>query len=135
MPVTGSESGGGVERGSVPVLVVDDQVVFRRALRDLVAATEGFVLVGERASGEAALDAVDELSPRLVIIDERMPGLGGIEASRAIKDRHPEVAVLLVSADDTPDPQALRSSDTLVFARKQELSPGFLREFWRGQGR
>jgi DNA-binding NarL/FixJ family response regulator len=43
----------------VTVLVVDDQAAFRGALRELVAATEGFVLVGEAASGEEALEAVD----------------------------------------------------------------------------
>ena len=59
----------------VPVLVVDDQESFRGVLRDLVAATDGFALVGEAASGEAAINAVEHLSPRLVIMDSRMSGM------------------------------------------------------------
>jgi two-component system invasion response regulator UvrY len=120
--------------GDVPVLVVDDHTSFLTALRDLVAATDGFVLVGESASGEAALDAVDELSPRLAIIDKRMPGMGGIEASRAIKRRHPEVVVLLITVEEAPDPQVLRSCGAAASANKQELSPTFLRELWRKHG-
>jgi two-component system, NarL family, invasion response regulator UvrY len=137
VPVSGPHSDMGDEGaqcGPVPVLVVDDHASFRTALSHLIAATEGFVVVGESASGEAALDAVDELSPRLAIVDKRMPGIGGIEASRAIKRRHPEVVVLLISAEEAPDPQVLRSSGAAGYARKQELSPAWLRDFWRKRG-
>lgn len=61
----------------VTVLVVDDQASFRRALRELVAATEGFELVGDAPSGEEALKTVDALVPRMVIMDKRMPGIRG----------------------------------------------------------
>jgi two-component system invasion response regulator UvrY len=47
----------------VPVLIVDDQESFRSLLRELIAATDGFALVGEATSGEAALRAAVELSP------------------------------------------------------------------------
>jgi CheY-like chemotaxis protein len=134
MPGNGRDSDEGLECNPVPVLVVDDQASFRTALRELIAATGGFVLVGESASSEAALDAVDELLPRLVIIDKRMPGIGGIEATKAIKRRHPEVVVLLISVEEAPDPQVLRSCQAAAFARKQELSPAFLRELWRKHG-
>jgi len=81
----------------VGVLVVDDQEVFRGVLRDLVIATPGLELVGEAASGEAALEAVDALSPQMVIMDKRMPGMGGIEASRLVTARDPDLVVLLFS--------------------------------------
>ena len=121
MPVNGPDCDAddtGPEYSPVPVLVVDDQASFRAALRDLVAATEGFVLVGESASGDAALVAVDELSPRLAIIDKRMPGIGGIEASREIKRQHPEIVVLLITVEEAPihrssarvEPRAPRAS-------------------------
>jgi DNA-binding NarL/FixJ family response regulator len=115
----------------VSVLVVDDQPVFRRVLRDLVAATEGFDLVGEAASGEAALEAAAELSPRLVIMDKRMPGMGGIEASRVLSDRHPELVVLLISVEEAPEPSVLRSCGAAAYVRKQDLSTAVLREMWR----
>ena len=86
----------------ISVLVVDDQESFLTALREVVAATEGFELVGEAASGEQALAAADELSPQLVIMDKRMPGLGGLEATRLITSRHPNIVVLIVSVEEPP---------------------------------
>lgn len=122
-------------RGDSPVtvLVVDDQESFRSAMRELVAATEGFRLVGEAASGEGALDAVDELSPRMVIMDKRMPGMGGIEATRVLTARHPEVVVLLVSVEE-PNTQLMPSCGAAAFARKQELSARLLQHVWRKHG-
>jgi two-component system, NarL family, invasion response regulator UvrY len=137
---TGAQDGGrdpvrrGHHRDPVAVLVVDDQESFRSVLRDLVAATEGFTLIGEAASGESALSAAQELSPRLVIMDKRMPGMSGIEATRGLIDRHPEVVVLLISVEEAPDPHVLRSCGAAAFAWKQQLSPALLREVWRRHG-
>lgn len=117
----------------VTVLVVDDQESFRRVMRDLVATTEGFTLVGEADSGEGALEAVAKLSPRLVLMDKRMPGIGGIEATRLLADRHPEVVVVLVSVEQ-PDTQLRRSCRAAAFVRKQDLSTSVLREVWRDHG-
>jgi DNA-binding NarL/FixJ family response regulator len=124
----------GVRRDSpVAVVLVDDHEIFRSAMRDLISDTEGFKLVGEAASGEDALDAVDELTPRLVIMDKRMPGMGGVEATRVLTARHPEVVVLLVSVED-PDPQIIQSCGAAAAARKQELSTSLLRDVWRTHG-
>jgi two-component system, NarL family, invasion response regulator UvrY len=117
----------------VAVLLVDDHEIFRSAMRDLISGTEGFELVGEAASGEDALEAVDELTPRLVIMDKRMPGMGGIEASRVLTARHPEIVVLLVSVED-PEPQVIQSCGAAAGARKQELSTALLRDMWRTHG-
>jgi two-component system invasion response regulator UvrY len=117
----------------VSVLIVDDQESFRGALRELVAATEGVALVGEAASGEAALDVVAELSPRLVIMDKRMPGMGGIEATRALTARRPGIVVMLISVED-PDPTLMESCGAAAFVPKRQLAPRMLREFWRTKG-
>jgi DNA-binding NarL/FixJ family response regulator len=119
--------------GAVTVLVVDDQEAFRNAMRALIDAAEGFTLVGEASSGEEALDLVDELLPRMVIMDKRMPGMGGIEASRAITARHPTVVVLIASIDE-PDAEMLASSRAAAFVRKQAMSTGLLRQLWREHG-
>jgi DNA-binding NarL/FixJ family response regulator len=121
-------------RGDVAVLVVDDQETFRSVLRELVTATDGFALVGEAASGEDALTAAEELSPRLVFMDKRMPGIGGIEASRVLTGRHPEIVVILISIEDPPDSQILRSCGAAAFVRKEMLSPALLRDVWRSHG-
>src|ERR1043166_1263816 len=81
----------------VRTLVVDDQEPFRDALRHLIGAAPGFTLVGEACSGEDAISAVETLSPSLVLMDVRMPGIGGIEAARSIAERHPELMIVLIS--------------------------------------
>src|SRR5215210_2589299 len=98
----------------VEVLVVDDQEVFRDTMRDVVLATPGMVCVGMVDSGEAALDALAELSPQLVIMDKRMPGVGGIEAARAMTARDPDVVVVLVSVEQ-PSAEHLDSSGAAAF--------------------
>jgi DNA-binding NarL/FixJ family response regulator len=136
VPGTGlDDCGGGRPQrdDAITVLVVDDQESFRSAMREVVGATEGFRLVGEAESGEAALDAVDELAPRMVIMDKRMPGMGGVEATRILTARHPDVVVLLISVED-PDALLARSSPAAALARKQDLSPRLLRDVWRERG-
>ena len=115
----------------VTTLAVDDQEAFRDVLRDLIAATPGFHLVGEARCGEEATRAVDLLSPQLVLMDVKMPGIGGIAAARQIVNRHPEVAVVLISVDDSslhPEVDAL--ANCVAFERKQDLRPQKLRELW-----
>jgi DNA-binding NarL/FixJ family response regulator len=124
----------GGEEQPVEVLVVDDQDVFRDLMRDVVRATPGMVDVGAADSGEAALEAFEELSPRLVIMDKRMPGMGGIAAARAIAARHPHVVVVLVSVE-VPDEEHLRASGAAAFLHKRDLSPRALAEVWRNNGR
>ena len=115
--------------GDVTILAVDDHEAFRDVLRDLIAAAPGFLLVGEACSGEEAIRAVELLLPELVLMDVTMPGIGGIAAARQIVSRHPEVAVVLISADDQshrPDVAALGKA--VAFVRKQDLRPRKLRE-------
>jgi len=122
------------KEASVGVLVVDDQELFRRVLRDLVITTPGLELVGEAASGEAALEAVDALSPQMVIMDKRMPGIGGIEATHLITAREPDLVVLLVSVE-TLGPDLVLSSGAAAFVRKQKLCPRVLTELWQVHAR
>ena len=114
----------------VGVLVVDDSPQVREVLRDVVAAVDEMTYVGEASSGEEALDAVARLAPRLVIMDKRMPGIGGIEASRRIRDRHPEIVVILASVED-PTPEALAESGATTVVHKRSLSAGVLMDVWR----
>lgn len=117
-------------RGSpdpVTVLAVDDQDVFRAALRDLIAATPGFETAGEAASGPEAIERAAELEPDLVLLDVRMPGMDGIETARRLAETvHPPL-VVLISLDAAVTP----SSDCgAAFVRKQELSTARLRAIW-----
>jgi len=118
----------------VDVLIVDDQEAFRSALRDLVCGTPGMTLVGEATSGEGALEAVERLMPAMVIMDVRMPGIGGVEATRQLTEAHPGILVLLVSVEPG-DPEVVRSSGAGAFLRKQQLSTHALRDAWQAHVR
>jgi len=117
----------------VAVLVVDDQAVFRGVASDVVRATPGMTLAGAAASGEEAIAAVEALSPRLVIMDKRMPGIGGIEAARVIRARHPDVVVVLMSVE-LPAAEALEASGAVEFLAKRKLSPRALAKLWATYG-
>jgi DNA-binding NarL/FixJ family response regulator len=117
----------------VPVLVVDDHDFFLGVLRDVIEATPGMTLVGDANSGEAAVEAVETLSPRMVVMDKRMRGIGGIEAARRINARHPEIVVVLVSVE-APEDGALAASGAAAFLHKRTLSPHVLSEVWQAHG-
>jgi DNA-binding NarL/FixJ family response regulator len=116
-------------RDLVTVLTVDDQSYFRGVMREVIESTDGFELVGEAASGEAALEAAEALSPGLVIIDKRMPGMGGIEAGRLLIERDPKVVVVITSIEE-PDEELMKSCPGAAFLQKQHLTPRRLREQW-----
>ena len=116
----------------VGVLGVDDQPFFLDVVREVVAATAGFRWLGGASSGEDALGAVDELHPALVLLDVRMPDMDGLATARRIRDRHPDVVVVLVSVElSAATPRAVEASGAAVLVRKQEFGPAALRRLWR----
>jgi DNA-binding NarL/FixJ family response regulator len=116
----------------VRVLTVDDQAVFRGIAREVIDATPGFESVGEAASGEDALAAVDRLAPHLVLLDVRMPGLDGIEVARRLHATHPDTLLVLISIEDSIDlPSAARVADSVPLVRKQDFGPRLLKRIWR----
>src|SRR6266545_4592158 len=80
------------------VLLVDDHPAVRRVLRSLLEEVGGWEVVGEADSGEAAVPLVEQLTPDVVLMDCRMPGQGGVAATREIVRRWPKVAVVAHTA-------------------------------------
>jgi DNA-binding NarL/FixJ family response regulator len=123
--------------GSKPitVLAVDDQAVFRRTARSLIAATPGFEQVGEAASGREALKLAADLQPDLVLVDVRMPGMDGIETARRLAVIDPRAMVVLISLEEAAElPSAATSVGAAACVRKQDLSTRRLRELWNAHG-
>jgi DNA-binding NarL/FixJ family response regulator len=85
------------------VLVVDDQAMVREGFGALLSAHEGLEVVGHAADGEEAVEAVDRLSPDVVLMDVRMPRLDGLAAARRIIARHDAVRVLMLTTFDVDD--------------------------------
>ena len=120
---------------TVTVLAVDDQPIFLSTARQLIVDTPGFEQVGEATSGLEALEMVAALSPDLVLLDVRMPGMDGIETARRIAALDARVVVVLVSLEETPElPASLASAGAAVHLRKQDLSARALREIWTAHG-
>lgn len=111
----------------VRVLIADDSDAFRGALHDVVEATPGFLLVGEADSGEAAIALAATAHPDLVLIDVRMPGMGGPAAGEQILAASPETTVVMITADTGA--RTLRD-DRFVVADKRSLAPMTLIELW-----
>ncbi len=92
----------------ISVLVVDDHDLVRSGISRLLADAKGVEVTGEAASGEEAIQFVNEHVPDVILMDIQMPGIGGLEATRKIIRQHPDVSVIAVSAcDDNPFAQRL----------------------------
>jgi len=99
------------------ILLVDDQELVRRGMAMIVDSTDDLVVVGEAATGEEAVVLSADLSPDVVVMDVRMPGIGGIEATRRIVRETPASRVLILTTFDL---------DEHAFAGLRAGASGFL---------
>ena len=91
----------------IRTVVVDDSPLMLKILAQILEEAGGFDLVGSATNAYQALRHVSALSPELVLMDIRMPGLNGIEAARCMKQsEHPPV-VILISSDSTAGTKSL----------------------------
>jgi two-component system invasion response regulator UvrY len=103
----------------VNVLLVDDHELVRTGIQYLLAENDAITVVGVACSGEEAIKMVDALKPDVVLMDIHMPGIGGIEASRKIRKRHPNVKIITLSAlSDGPIPQQFLSAGAQGYISK-----------------
>ena len=118
---------------SVRVLIVDDQEPFRSAARMVVELTDGFEVAGEAASGEEGIALIEDLEPDLILMDIKMPGMDGIEATRQIvaDDEDAKVVVLSTYAAEEYEQFAL-DAGAVAFISKSDFGPVELAEAWNG---
>jgi len=93
------------------VVIADDQTLFRSGLARLLDLDERVEVVGQAANGQEAMDLVAKLHPNIVLMDIKMPGVDGVEATSRITREHPEVKVLILTTFDADNHfiQALKS--------------------------
>jgi len=108
------------EQGNViRILLVDDHALVREGTRRLLETENDVQVLAEASSGEEAIEVARSLQPDIAVMDIAMPGIGGIEATRAIKKYCPETAVLILSAyDDEPYRLALLDAGAAGFLLK-----------------
>jgi DNA-binding NarL/FixJ family response regulator len=82
---------------AIRILIADDHPVFRFGLRALLNALPDTELVGEAADGETVVALAPDARPDVILMDINMPGIGGIEATRRIRDAYPDMRVLMVT--------------------------------------
>ncbi len=99
------------------LLLVDDQAMFREGLRVLLSLQPDLEVVAEVGDGAAAVEAARTLSPDVVLMDLRMPGVGGVEATRRLKAAQPAVRVIVLTTFE---------EDEEVFAALRAGAVGYL---------
>lgn len=99
------------------ILIVEDHPLFRKGLRELIAAIPDFELAGEAADGETAVAVALDLLPDVVLMDLQLPGQSGIEAIRAIVAASPTTRILVVT---------LFQDDDSVFAALRAGARGYV---------
>lgn len=119
----------------IAIQIVDDQADVRVLIRVTIdLANDGLVVVAEAASGEEALVQVDTADPTVIVLDEMMPGMNGIDVAKRILERRPGQVIVLCSAhlDDVLRSRAREAGVTtwLPKDRLEEL-PDLLRELGR----
>lgn len=121
----------------IRVMIVDDHRLVRVALRALLADARGIEVVGQAESGEEAVTLARELAPNVVLMDLRMPGLGGLEATRRLLRADPGIRVVVVTAcSEDPFPaQAIKAGAAgfLTKGASREELLGAIRKVFLGQ--
>ena len=102
---------------TIRVLIADDHPLFREGMRGRLDRVADVAVVGEAASGEEAVELAHELKPHVVLMDIKMPGLNGIEATREILRANPRVGVLMLT---------MFEDDDSVFAAMRAGAKGYL---------
>jgi DNA-binding NarL/FixJ family response regulator len=105
------------EEEPLRIVLADDHPLFRHGLRQLLEQVAGRVVVAEAADGEAAVAAVAEHAPDVVVMDLTMPRLSGLEATRRVAAEHPGSAVLVLTMNE---------DDASVFAALRAGARGYV---------
>lgn len=100
----------------IRLLIADDHAFYREGVKSMLQVRPGVVVAGEASTGEEAVAAAEALQPDVILMDLKMPGMNGVEATRRIVARHPHIAVLVLTMFD----------DESVFAAIRAGARGYL---------
>jgi DNA-binding NarL/FixJ family response regulator len=108
----------------IRVMIVEDHQIFRTGLRRAMELDDDLEVIAEAETGESAITKADELTPDVILMDVNLPGINGLQATRQIKTRHPDVGVIVLTAyhDDEQLFHALRAGATAYYPKDVEQS-------------
>ncbi len=119
------------EPGAVRVLIVDDQRPFRAAATAVAESIDHFEVVGAVESAEEALGGIEQTRPDLVLMDLNLPGMDGVQASRLLRERHPEIVVVLLSSyDEAEFADLITDCGAMAYVPKSSFGPDGLEALW-----
>jgi len=101
----------------IKVLIADDHVFYREGVRALLSSVHEIEVVGEANDGEEAIAQANDLKPNVILMDLKMPGMNGIDATRKIHETNPNIGVLVITMFD---------DDDSVFAAMRAGARGYL---------
>jgi len=102
---------------SIQVLIADDHVFYREGVRTLLGSSAEISVTGEASTGEEVITRAGELKPDVILMDLKMPGVNGIDATRVIHEKYPTIGVLVITMFD---------DDDSVFAAMRAGARGYL---------
>jgi DNA-binding NarL/FixJ family response regulator len=114
------------------VLIVDDHAGFRQRARRALER-DGWTIAGEAVDGAEALRAARALEPDVVLLDVGLPGMSGLDVARRLRDRMPQLAVVMISTQDSADYHELAvDNGARGFLAKAELTGAALHALLSG---
>jgi two-component system, NarL family, response regulator LiaR len=87
----------------IKILICDDQYVVREGLKAIFETDKGIQVVGTAADGAEALDLIPQLQPDLILMDLKMPVMNGVQATRHIRQKYPDVKILVLTTYDADE--------------------------------
>lgn len=103
----------------IRILVVDDHDLVRTGIVRMLSDVDGFTIIGEADSGEKAISLARTLEPDVVLMDVKMPGIGGLEATKRLVASHQRMRIIAVTAlDDNLYPNRLMQAGALGYLTK-----------------
>ena len=105
---------------TIKVLIVDDNAKFKKSVKNLLSNEQDIEVIGEAREGEEAILKTKELKPDIVLMDVRMPKMGGIEATRRISQIMPETKIIILTIYDIDEYRdAATNSGAVAFVLKK----------------
>lgn len=102
---------------TIRILIADDHLFYREGVRTLLSTADAIEIVGEASNGQEVVARAAELEPNIILMDLKMPGLNGIDATRQIVQKQPSVGILVVTMFD---------DDESVFAVMRAGARGYI---------